>query len=110
MADAAAQCHYAGETKPGTMKQTTREEPGAHPEHVEGDGRARGTTERRVDSHSDHSGASNDDDDAPVAVVDKRVKQLSTKHHGIVAKLTACQARAETDRGALAMAKRARWR
>ena len=110
MADAAAQCHYAGETKPGTMKQTTREEPGAHPKHVEGDGRAGGTTERRVDSHSDHGGAIFDDGDASVAVVDKMVKQPSTQHHGNMAKLTACQAQAETDRGALAMAKRARQR
>ena len=110
MADTAEQLHYTSETSAVVVKQTAREEPEAHPEHVEGDGRAGGTTDRRVDGHSDHGGAIFDDGDAPVAAVDKTVKQPSTQHHGNMAKLTACQARAETDRGALATAKRARRR
>ena len=54
MADAAARRRYAGDRSPVTLKHTTREELGAHPEHVEGDGRAGGTTERWVDGHSEH--------------------------------------------------------
>ena len=63
------------------MKQTTREEPGAHPKHVEGDGRAGGTTERRVDGHNNHGGASNDNGDVLVAAVDKRSNQPVIEHH-----------------------------
>ena len=63
-----------------------------------------------VDSHSGHSGASNGDDGAPVAAVDQRSNQPVIEHHRNKTKLKACQARAETDRGALTMAKRARRR
>ena len=45
-----------------------------------------------------------------MAAVDKRSNQPVIEHHGNKAKLMACQARAETDRGALTMAKRARRR
>ena len=57
-----------------------------------------------VDGHSGHGGASNGDDGALVAAVDKRSNQPVIEHHGNKAELTACQARAETDRGALATA------
>ena len=57
MAATTARQHYASDRRPVTVKQTTQEELGAHPDHVEGDGRAGGTTERRVDGHSDHGGA-----------------------------------------------------
>ena len=87
-----------------------QEGPVAHPERVGAKSETEEATARRVDDHSYHGGASNDDGDAPVAAVDKRVKQLITQHHGNMAKLTACQAQAETDRGALATAKRARRR
>jgi len=69
------------------VKQTTQEELGAHPEHVEDDERAGGTTERRVDGHSDHGGASNGDGGAPMAVMDEMTKQQGVKHHDIKAKL-----------------------
>ena len=75
MADVAAQQHYAGYRRPVAVKQTTREELGAHPEHVEGDGRVGGTTERRVDGHSDPGGTNNDDGGEPVTVMDKLTKQ-----------------------------------
>ena len=87
MAAMTTRLRYAGDRRPVAVKQTTREEPGAHPEHVEGDGRAEGTTDRRVDGHSDHSGASNGDSGAPVAAVDKRSNQLVIEHHGNKAKL-----------------------
>ena len=92
MVDAAARRRYAGETKPGTMKQTTREEPGAHPELDGAKSGVGGSTDMLVDGHSDHGGASNDDGDAPVAAVDKRVNQPSINHHDNMAKLKACQA------------------
>ena len=57
MADTAARRCYAGETKPKTVKQKAHEEPGAHPDHVEGDGQAGGTTERWVDIHGGHGEA-----------------------------------------------------
>ena len=81
MADAEAQRHYAGDRRPVAVKQTTREEPGAHAEHVEDDGRAGGTTDWRVNGHSDHSGAIFDDGDALVAAVNKTVNQSGKKHH-----------------------------
>ena len=87
MADTAARRRYAGETSVVAVKQTAREEPEAHPEHVEGDGRAGGTTDRRVDGHRDHDAASNGDGSALVAVVDKRSNQPVIEHHRNKAKL-----------------------
>ena len=106
MAAMTTRLRYAGDRRPVAVKQTTREEPGAHPEHVEGDGRAEGTTERRVEGHSDHDGASNDDGDVPVAVVGEMINQLGTKHHGNMVKLELCRAMTKTHRGALATATR----
>ena len=87
MADTAARRLYAGETSAVAVKQIAREEPKAHPEHVEGDGRAGGTTNRRVDGHSGHGGASNGGGGAPVTAVDKRSNQPVIEHHGNKAKL-----------------------
>ena len=87
MADATTRRRYAGDRRPVTVKQTTREEPGAHPDHVEGDGRAGGTTERRVDGHSDHGGARIVGGGVPATAVDKTIKQQGIKHHGIETKL-----------------------
>ena len=87
MADTMTRRCYAGETSAVAVKQTAQEEPEAHPEHVKGDGRARGTTDRRVDGRSDHGGAIDGDGDFPVTVVDKRSNQLVTEHHGNKVKL-----------------------
>ena len=88
------------------MKQMTREEPGAHPDHVEGDGRAEGTTERRVDGHSDHGGARILGGGVPTTVVHKMVTQQGIKHHGIKTKLKQDSTRSETHHRALATVKR----
>ena len=106
MAAMTAWQHYASNKRPVTVKQMTREEPGAHPDHVEGDGRAGGTTERRVDGHSDHGRARIVGGGVPMTVVHKMVTQPSTKHHGIMAKLNQDSARSETHHRALAMVKR----
>ena len=87
MADTAARRCYAGDRRPVAVKQIAREEPEAHPEHVEGDGRAGGTTDRRVDGRSDHGGAIDGDGNFLVAAVDKTVNQPVTKHHGNKAEL-----------------------
>ena len=87
MAAMTARLCYAGDKRLVAVKQTTQEEPGAHPEHVEGDGRAGGTTERRVDGHNEHGGANHFGDGVPVAAVDKRGNQPVIEHHGNKAKL-----------------------
>ena len=74
MVDMVAWLRYAGDTSAVAVKQTAREEPGAHPEHVEGDGRAGGTTERQVDGHSDHGGANHVGDGVQATAVIKRIK------------------------------------
>jgi len=82
MADAAARRRYADETKPGTMKQTTREEPGAHPKHTRAENWTGRATEVRVDVHSGHGGENNDDGGAQATVMDKMSNQLVIEHHG----------------------------
>ena len=86
MADTAAQRHYAGETKLKTVKQKAQEEPGAHPDHVEGDRQARGTTERWVDVHGGHGEAEIVDDGEPATTVGKTTKQQRIKYHSIETK------------------------
>jgi len=110
MVDATARRRYAGETSVVAIKQTAREEPEAHPECA-GVGSWTGeATMKQVDVHSNHDGAIFDDDNAPVAAMDKTVNQPGTKHHGIVAKLKACSSRAETHRRMLATVMRTRRR
>ena len=87
MADTMTRRCYAGETSAVAVKQTAREEPEAHTEHVEGDGRAGGTTDRRVDGRSDHSGAIDGDGNFSVTVVDKRSNQPVIERHRNKAKL-----------------------
>jgi len=74
MADTTARRCYAGDRRPVTVKQTTREEPGAHPDHVEGDGRVGGTKERRVDGHCNHGGANHVGDGVQATTMVKRIK------------------------------------
>ena len=75
MADTAARRRYAGETKPKTVKQKAQEEPGAHPDHIEGNGQARGTTQTWVDVHGGHGELEIVDGDEPATVVGKMTKQ-----------------------------------
>ena len=75
MVDATARRRYADDRRPVTVKQRVQEGPVAHPDHVEGDGRAGGTTERRVDGHSDHGGARIVGGGVPATVMNKSTKQ-----------------------------------
>ena len=110
MADAAARRHYASKTKPKSVKQKAWEGSAAHHEHVGAKSETGEATVKRGGVHSGHGGENNDDGGAQVTVMDKMSKQPVIEHHGIKAELAACQARAKTDRGALATAKRARRR
>ena len=87
MAATTARLLYAGDRRPVTVKQTTREELGAHPDHVEGDGRVGGTKERRVDDHSEHDGTNHIGDGVQATAVVKRIKQPVIEQHRIKAKL-----------------------
>jgi len=108
MADTAVRLRYAGETGPVAVKQMAQEDSGAHPEHTEVEGRAGGSTETLVVSHSNHGGASGVDGGVPVTVVDEMIKQQGMKHHGIMAKLKRDFARAASHRRAMATRKRMR--
>ena len=80
------QLRYAGETRPVAVKQSTREESGAHPKHARAEIRTGGAARKRVDDHRRHGGASNVDGGVLVAMVDKKLNQQGTKHHGNMAK------------------------
>ena len=81
-----ARLRYAGETTTVAVKQSTWEESGAHPKHTRVERGTEGATEKRVDDHNRHGGASYVDGGVPVAAVDKRLNQQGTKHHGNMAK------------------------
>ena len=104
MADAAARRCHTGETRPVECKQKAREGSTAHHEHVGAKSETGEATVTQVDVNSSHGGANFGDGGARVTVLDKMSKQPVIEHHGNKAELTACQARAETDRGALATA------
>ena len=110
MADATAWWCYASKTRLVEIKQKAREGLAAHHEHVGAKNETGEATVTRVDVDSGHGGADFIDGGVPVTAVGKTSKQQVIEHHGNKRELTAYQARAETDRGALATAKRARWR
>ena len=90
MAAMTARLHYAGDRRPVVVKQTTREEPGAHPELTGAESWTGRAMDERFDVHSSHGGASNDDGDVLAAAVVKRIKQPVIEHHEIKAKLELC--------------------
>jgi len=105
-----ARPHDASDRRPVAIKLSAWKGLEAHPKHVRAGNKAGEATVKRFDVHSNHGGASNDDGDVPVAVVDKMIKQQGLKHHGIKAKLEQHRARTVTHRGALATVTRARRR
>ena len=86
MAATTVQLRYAGETRPVAVKQSTREESGAHPKHARAEIRTGGAALMRVDGHSSHDDAGFVSGGVLVATVDKRLNQQGTKHHGNMAK------------------------
>ena len=61
---------------------------------------------KRFDMHITHDGASDDDGDVPVTVMNKRTNQPGTKQYGIKVKLKQGFARAAAHRRATATVKR----
>ena len=79
--------HYAGETRPIEIKQSAWEGSAAHPERDGAKSEVGGSTEMLVDDYCGHGGASNGDDGALVAAVDKRSNQPVIECHGNKAEL-----------------------
>ena len=101
---------YASDRSPVAIKQSARDVSAAHPEHVGAKIETRGAIERWVDVYSNHSGANDGDDDAPVTVVDKRTNKPVIKYHGHKVKLTVRSVMTKTHREAPATVNRARQR
>ena len=80
MVDAAPRRHYAGETKPKSVKQKAREGSAAHHEHVGAKSETGEATVTRVDIHSGHGGANFGDDGAQATVMDKMSNQPVIEH------------------------------
>ena len=78
---------YAGDVRSVTVKLSAWKGSVAHPERDGAKSEVGGSTEMLVDGHSGHGGASNGDDGALVAAVDKRSNQPVIEHHGNKAKL-----------------------
>ena len=102
MAATTARLCYAGDVRPVAVKLSAWKGLGAHPKHVRAGNRTGEATVKLDVGHSNHGGANNVGDGAPVAAVDKMVKQQGTKHPGNMAKLKGYKARTDTHRGALA--------
>ena len=104
-----ARLRYASDVRPVAVKLSAWKGSVAHPEHDRARSRVRGSTKMLVDGHSGHGGVNHvGDGGAPVAAVDKRSNQPVIEHHGNKAKLPVCSARAGTDHGAPATARRTR--
>ena len=64
--------HDSGEMGLVSIKQTAQEGSAAHPEHDWAESKTGGATVKRLDVHSNHGGASDDDGDVLVTVMNKR--------------------------------------
>ena len=87
MADAVARQHYAGKTRPVTVKQRVQEASGTHPGRVEATSETGEAMVTRFDGDSDHGGADLADDGVPATAVGKMTKQEWIKHYNIETKL-----------------------
>jgi len=94
MADMVAWLCYAGDTSAVAVKQTAREEPGAHPEHVEAKSETGEATVTRDDVDSGHGGVKLVGDGDTTTAVGKTTKQQGIKHHSIEMKPKVHQSRA----------------
>ena len=83
MADVAARQHYAGGTRPVTVKQRFQETSVAHPERVEATSETGEATVTRFDGDNVHGGADFVDDGVSTTAVGKTTKQERIKHHSI---------------------------
>ena len=101
--------HYAGKTKPKSVKQKAWEGSAAHHEHVGAKSETGEATVTRDDVHGDHGGAKIVGDGVPATTVGKTTKQQGIKHHGIEMKPKLHRSRATAHRRALATEMRLRW-
>ena len=83
MADAVARQRYAGETRPGTVKQRVQEASVAHPEHVEATSETGEAMLTCFDGDWDHSGADLIDDGVTATAVGKTSRQEWNKYYSI---------------------------
>ena len=89
---------YVSYVRPVAVKLSAWKGPRAHPKHVRAGNKTGEATVKLVVGHSNHGGANNVGDGAPVAAVDKMVKQQGTKHHGNMEKMEQHFARTEATR------------
>ena len=81
---------YASDVRPVTVKLSAWKGSEAHPKHVRAGNRTGEATVKLIVGHSNHGGANNVGDGAPMTAVDKMVKQQSTKHPGNKVKPKGC--------------------
>ena len=86
MADAVARRHYAGGTRPVTVKQRVKEASVAHPDRVEATSGTEEALVTRFDGDRDHGGADLIDDGVSATAVGKTSRQEWNKHYIIEAK------------------------